>query len=173
MYNDRLFKFCQMVLSCSDLVFRITAGICLISNLVNAAAFSYTFSKIDISGLKVHLGNKLTKANAQINEDYFIAVGILVVGLLSIGMIIYEVFLLAKPLKFGFFKSAPTRSLIYICIGFSALGVACDLGIAAGVISVFAGSIILILWILTKIKCIILPETNKPSKDQYEETLVT
>ena len=127
---------------------RLIAVLCFCAEVLSGASYFFFFDKGNFGKTEIHVGNAPEKY-VGINSNFYMAYSLFVFGLISLIFAVAELGLLLFPQFFGFAKSPLLRSLLYILKGIATLGTSADLGIAAGIIEMFAGVVVFLLAALT------------------------
>jgi uncharacterized membrane protein len=117
---------------------------------------------VGLKGITLHVGTAPAKNTVFVNQGWFLKMTALFFGLISCLLLLYEILLLCNPFKFGYGRTGIARSIYYIFLGISSMGLAADLGVASGIIMMFSGAVTLIVFVL--IQCGAL--RDEEGKDQ-------
>lgn len=136
-----------------DILAKVIIALAFASQVISGAAFIYQY---DHSGRGAHGvetgcppgGDR--RCPFSINSGWYSAVSLIVFGVMSFFFAVAEVGLLFFPKYFEFVNSDVLRACVYVIKGVACLGVANDLGVAAGSIEIIVGGIMLIIFALKK-----------------------
>jgi hypothetical protein len=124
---------------------------CLIGLILCIATIYYALNAAGFEDVKLKIRHKPEKNSAFLNGEWFLKITSLMLGLISCGLVLYEILLLCNPIKFGYDRTGIARGVFYIFLGMSTLGLSADLGIASGIIMAFCGAVTLM--VIVMIKC--------------------
>ena len=142
-----------------EIYLRVCSGVAFIGTVLGTISFFYTLNSNGWKDTTIHIGNKLNQANSKVNQQFFIVISMFFLGIADIILAVYEIFLIINPVKFKYPTNGWMRGFILLLTGFTVLGVAADLGIAAGAFTLLGGVLAMINTSLIKCDCMRLEKT--------------
>ena len=151
-----------------EIYLRICSGFALIGLAISAASFFYTLYFIGWKDVRLSVGNPLNSKSCIINQKFYIVIINFFLGVFDLVFCIYEIFLVVNPVRFDYVANGYIRGLFYCLSGFIVLGVAADLGVAAGALSLVGSVLTIMNTSLIKCDCI-RPQLSKEKHQKIED----
>lgn len=130
--------------------FGIETVLCILAfciNVIAAAAYFYNFD----GDAKIHSGYEPSKHGSR-NSYFYYNFSMFAFGLICLIFAIIEILLIFIPDKLTMVDSPLLRGIVYIISGIAVLGLANDLGIAAGALQMIIGVALVIFGIIGMVK---------------------
>ena len=147
---------------------RLCSCVGLIGNVLAVGAFFFMFHLIvesagekNIDVFHLSFGNKMNSDGCFINIYFSGMSALLFFGCVDSIMIIYEFLLILNPARFSYGSNGFARGTFYVLCGFSVLGCASDLGIAAGIFTIISAALTFINTSLIKCDCMRLEKYRR------------
>jgi hypothetical protein len=131
-------KVAHLPMDAKALMARIFLAFNIVALILTLSAMAYTFSVIGFVLVSLHTGEGVSPGTAEINKNWYVQITLYFFAVLNVITLICEVVIFFKIKTWGFGAYPSIRALFYFFLGFAVMGLASDLGIAAGIILIIA-----------------------------------
>lgn len=149
-----------------EIYLRVCSGIGFAGSALGVSAFFYVLTIINWKQISLHTSKELNKQTCFTNQHFFLVISHFILGIVEILLCVYEIFLIINPVRFKYQANGFARGLCYLICGFIVLGVAADLGIAAGVVNLVSSVLTLVNTSLLKCDCMRMEKSPTKIEDQ-------